>query len=66
MSYNLQDGTQRVLVVLPKETVTVLDRAMLEARAGGGEYLSRTAVLAEIITHADIPRVVARLAKVKK
>lgn len=50
-------------VRLPRSTRDNLDRAILDARVQGGEFIPRGDVIAAIIESVDLPRFVAKMAK---
>lgn len=59
----MSDAMQRITVHLPSNVVTDLDRAILDERSKGGEYIPRNAVITAIIESVDLPRFVAKMAK---
>lgn len=63
----MSSNTKKVGIYFPADLVSILDRECLNANEkSGGAHISRTALVVEILTHADIPRAASRLAKVTK
>jgi hypothetical protein len=57
---------KKIVVYAPDETANRLDRASVEARAKGGEYVSRSELVVAIIESVDVERFAVKLAKVAK
>lgn len=54
---------KRVTVYMPAGMATNLDRAIIEASAATGNYVSRSDVVVAIIESVDVPKIVTKLAK---
>ena len=60
----MREPSKKVIPVhLPEEMVNALDQCILNERKGGGEYVSRSAAIEAIIESADVPNVIATLAR---